>query len=365
MANTEKLIELKDLNEADPGQTTGFKIVNADDIEGTEAEIAKNHPSKYYEFADKEVGFPVLRKFFLWMRDTEITYKEAAGIKFAIMGAAIFGLIGGLKVEYFYQISSMNYFYLQFLVSLGIFFLCCRQFDVLPFLEDEQLQTKLKISAGCNLAGIIIYIASWNYWPRQYSHFLLCAIPFIENLREAQKTSYKTRDLILLGVNYIGFMILLTIPDREKSITMTGFLLALVGTALFWYGFQNLKALGPSNPLSIGVIQTLFMSVFMSGFFGLVKAVPPTIIEAVVIALYGIPTSMGILLMIRSAQITKPSHCLLTASIALAIISWVRSINMEGLEFQGIIGILMAVGCACYILWEQQDKTTIITYMRS
>lgn len=297
------------------------------------------------------------------MKNTEIEAREAAGMKFAVIAAIIFGLVGGAKIEFFYHVSFMNYVFLLILVGLGMFYLFCRQLDVLPFIEDESLQTRLKVSAVSLLGALILYIASWNYWPRHYSHFLLCAIPLIENLSEALKgNSFKTQEIVMLAINYVGFFILLTIPDRDTSFTLKGLLFAIGGVVLFWICFQQMKALGSSNLVSIGIIQTLVLSIFLPGFFGVVTATPPTLIELLVILLLGIPTAIGILLMIRSIQITKPSHCLLAASVALAVISYIRSVNSEGFLIQGLLGLILAAGCAIYILYQQQDKTTIMSY---
>lgn len=100
------------------------------------------------------------------MKESEIEAREAAGMKFAIIAALIFGLVGGIKISFFAHVSFMNFVFLQSLVSLAIFYLFCRQLDILPFIEDDHLQNRLKFGAVCMLGGIIMYIASWNYWPR-------------------------------------------------------------------------------------------------------------------------------------------------------------------------------------------------------
>lgn len=357
--------EMKILNKPSDMQAaieSEFKIVGDEEYQKDD-DIFTRHPNKYYEFASKDCSLTFLNKLFRWMHTTELEMREAAGIKFAIIAAIAMGIVGAMKVEFFYEVSCMNYLFLQMLVSLGIFYLCCRQLDVLPFLEDEGLQFKLKVSAVASLLGVLLYVASWNYWPRQYSHFLICAIPLVENLREGLTSNFKTKDFVLLAVNYIGFFILLTITDNKKSFTILGLGLALGGVALFWYSFQELKALGSSNVLSIGMIITLVFSIFMPGFFGIAVAKPPSIIELLVIICLGSISSVAFLMMFRSIQITKPSHCLMAFTVALAIIWYVRTVNTDGFLFQGVIGVLLSVGCAVYILYEQQDKTTIMTYM--
>jgi hypothetical protein len=239
----------------------------------------------------------------------------------------------------------------------------CRKFDVLPFIEDEELNNRLKIGAGCTLIGIVMYLSSWNYWPRQYSHLLLCCIPLAENLREGMNSSFKRQDIALLLANLLGFVILLTIVDRDFEFTLRGFVTAMVAVLLFYTAFQQLKKLGPSNVVSIGLINTLVFSIFLPGFFGVVTAKPPSFGELLMILVLGIPTTVGIILMIRCVQITKPSHSLLAASVSLAIVFWVRSVNLEGLLIQGVIGVTLSVGCAIIILYQQQDKTAIMSYM--
>lgn len=366
MNNNEKLVEMKETKRAgeiEQAVESEFKLVGDEELD-KEEDLFKKHPSKYYEFSQKDGTWGFVPTLFRWMQKSEIDLREAAGIKFAIFAAVIFGIIGGVKVEYFYHVSFMNYIFLQTLVSLGIFYLYCRQMDILPFLEDEALQTRLKVSAVANLAAFILYVASWNYWPRQYSHIILCAVPLLENLREGMKNAFNTQDMVLLGVNFIGQFILLSIPDRELSFTFRGFIFALIAVVLFWIGFQQLKALGSSsNLVSIGMIQTLVASIFLPGFFGVVTAKPPSLIELCVILLMGILFAIGILLIIRSVQITKPSHCLITASVALALISWVRSVNSDGFLIQGLLGVVLAVGCAIFILYHQQNKTVIMSYM--
>jgi len=368
MNGQEKLTEMKELKNLKEGgdnpMQTEFRLAGGETFD-KEEDLFKTHPTKYYEFAQKEGNMSFIPALFKWMQQSEMDLREAAGIKFAIIAAVIFGIIGGIKVEYFYDISFMNYIFLQTLVALGVFYLYCRQMDILPFLEDETLQTRLKFSAVANLAGFILYIASWNYWPRQYSHILICLIPFVENVREGMgKQAINNRDLILLGVNYLGQFILLSIPDRDKSITLTGFILAAVATILFWIAFQQLKALGTTaNLVSIGLIQSLVASIFLPGFFGVVVAKPPTILELLIILLLGIPFAIGLLLVIRSVQITKPSHCLISVSVALALISYIRSVNTDGFLIQAVLGIVLSVGCAVYILYYQQNKTVIMSYM--
>jgi hypothetical protein len=355
--------EVKPSGDIEQQVESEFKLVGDEEFD-KEEDLFKKHPSKYYEFAQKEGTWGFVPTLFRWMQKSEIDLREAAGIKFAIFAAIIFGVIGGVKVEYFYHVSFMNYIFLQMLVSLGIFYLYCRQMDILPFLEDEALQTRLKVSAVANLAAFILYVASWNYWPRQYSHIILCAIPLVENLREGMKHAFNNQDLILLGVNFLGQFILLTIPDRELSFSLKGLVFAVLGVALFWIAFQQLKALGSSsNLVSIGLIQTLVSSIFLPGFFGVVTATPPTILELLIILIMGIFFAVGLLLLIRTVQITKPSHCLITASVALALISWVRSVNSDGFLIQGLLGVVLAVGCAIYILYHQQNKTVIMSYM--
>ena len=361
----ENLVELKEnpkLESAEEKIVSEFKLVGNEDID-KEEEIFERHPTRYYEFAQKDTHYSFIANWFRYMQKTEIDARSAAGMKFGFYAALIFGVIGGIKVEFFYHISFMNFTFLQVLVSLGIFYLFCRQLDVLPFIEDDTLQWNLKISSGCFLSGFILYLASWNYWPRQYAHFLICSIPFIENLRESMKTTFKPSEIALLGINYIGFFILLSIPDKTVSYSHTGLGLATAGVALMWYGFQQLKSLGNSNLLSIGLIQTLVFSIFLPGFFGIIIAKPPSIIELLIIILLGVFSSFAILLTIRSVQITKPSHALLAASVSLAIISFVRSINIEGLLIQNVIGIVLAAGIALFILYQQQDKTSIMSYM--
>lgn len=365
----EKLVELKEVkkNDGDHGhlESAGddeFKINGNDEMEKDEAGIG-NSPHKYYEFSQKEDASKYFRMLFQWMQETEIEKREAAGMKFGIIAAIIFGLIGAMKVEFFYKVSFMNYLFLQCLISLAILYVMCRKFDVLPFLENEELNNRLKIGAACTLVGIVTYLSSWNYWPRQYSHLLLCCIPLVENLREGMNSSFKKQDLILLVINLLGFVILLTIIDREFAFTVRGFITALIAVGLFYTAFQQLKKIGPSNVVSIALINTLVFSIFLPGFFGVVPAIPPTFWDLLLIMALGIPTSVGIILMIRCIQITKPSHSLLAASVSLAIVFWVRSVNLEGLLIQGVIGVVLSVGCAIIILYQQQDKTAIMTYM--
>ncbi len=358
------MLELKETNKSpapQPGESE-FKIVGEEAHEKEET-LFESHPMKYYEFGQKETKYSFISTWFKFMQQTEIESREAAGMKFGFFAALIFGIIGAIKVEFFYHVSFMSFTFLQALVSLGVFYFYCRQLDVLPFIEEDKLQSHLKISSVCFLVGVILYIASWNYWPRQYAHFLVCSIPFIENIRESLRSSFNPKDLALLAVNYIGFFILLSIPDKSVGFSIEGLVLALAGVILLWFGFQELKAVGNSNILSIGMVQTLVFSIFLPGFFGVVRADPPSLIELGIILVLGIFSSFGLLLTIRSVQITKPSHCLIAASVSLAIISFVRSINIEGLLLQNIIGVAMAAGIALFILYQQQDKTTIMGYM--
>lgn len=177
------------------------------------------------------------------------------------------------------------------------------------------------------------------------------------------RSSFKTQDIAILSINYLGFFILLTIPDREASFTLKGLIFAGLGVFLLWVCFQQMKLLGSSNLISIGIIQTLVLSIFLPGFFGVVTATPPTIIELLIILAYGVPSALACLMIIRSIQITKPSHCLLAASVALAVISYMRTVILEGFLLQGLLGLILAGGCAVYILYQQQDKTTIMSYM--
>lgn len=364
----EKLVELKDIKKGDDNEDPNkaieseFQIVENEEFDKEEA-IFSNNPSKYYEFAMKEDTNKYLRMIFQWMLETEIEMREAAGMKFGIIAAVIFGIIGALKVEFFYEISFMNYLFLQCLVSLGILYLMCRKFDVLPFLENEEINNRLKIGAGCTLIGIVMYLSSWNYWPRELSHLLLCCIPLAENLREGMNSGYKKQELGLLFINLLGFIILLTIFGKDFEFQLRGFITALIAVLLFYTAFQQLKKLGPSNVVSIGLINTLVFSIFLPGFFGVVTAKPPNFGELFLILLYGIPTTAGIILMIRCVQITKPSHALLAASVALAIVLWVRTLNMAQLSIQGLIGVSLSAGCAVIILYQQQDKTAIMSYM--
>lgn len=348
--------------EASQPAESEFKIVG-DEANEKEETLFESHPTRYYEFAQKETKYTFISRWFKYMQATEIDSREAAGMKFGFYAALIFGIVGGIKVEFFSHVSFMSFTFLQVLVSLGVFYLFCRQLDVLPFIEDDKIQWHLKLSSVSFLAGLILYIASWNYWPRQYAHFLVCSIPFIENIRESLKSTFKPKDIALLAVNYIGFFILLTIPDKSVEFSNTGLVLALAGVALLWFGFQELKAVGNSNLLSIGMVQTLVFSIFLPGFFGVVVAPPPSLVELGIILGLGVFSSFGLLLTIRSVQITKPSHCLIAASVSLAIISFVRSINIEGLLLQNIVGVIMAAGIALFILYQQQDKTTIMGYM--
>lgn len=361
----EKLVELKEIkrtDEIDKEIESEFQIVGDDDLAGGDAGEGLDS-KKYYQFACKENTNKYLTMIFSWMLDTELEMREAAGMKFGIISAVIFGIIGALKVEYFYKISFMNYLFLQGLICLGILYYVCRNFDIFPFLENEGLNDRLKLGAACNFIGVVIYIASWNYWPRQYSHFLLCCIPLIENLREGLRTqTFRHMDFILLFINLVGFFILLAIPDRDVNFTYTGLILAVLGVALFWFAFEQLKKLRNENVVAIGMINTLVLSIFLPGFFGIVDAQPPSFMELVMIILLGIPTAVGLILMIRCVQITKPSHSLLAASVSLAIVSWVRSVNLEGLLIQGILGVIMSVGCAVIILYQQQDKMAIMSY---
>lgn len=359
------MVEMRDIKKEDDEHKAKdqeeFQLVEDIDVHKEESE----NPAKYYQFAAKEDTNKYLRMVFEWMQDTEITMRQAAGMKFGIIAAVIFGIIGALKVEYFYKISFMNYLFLQGLVSLAIFYVMCRSFDILPFIEDEALNNKLKFCAGANLIGIVFYIASWNYWPRQYSHFLLCCIPLIENLREGLRTqTFKQKDFILLFVNLVGFLILLAIPDRDVSFTAQGLIYALIGVVLFWIAFQQLKSLGSSNVVSISLVNTLVFSIFLPGFFGIVDAETPSFYELLLIILLGVPAAVATILLVRCVQITKPSHSLLAASVSLAIISWVRSVNLEHFTIQGVVGVVLAVGCAVIILYQQQDKTAIMEYMK-
>lgn len=363
----EKLVELKEVKKE--GDVQKQEVQGPDEFQLVEdADVLKeetDNPTKYYQFAVKEDTNKYIKMLFEWMQDTEITMRQAAGMKFGIIAAIIFGIIGALKVEYFYKISFMNYLFLQGLVSLAVFYFICRSFDILPFIEDETLNNRLKFGAGAILVGIVFYISSWNYWPRQYSHFLLCCIPLIENLREGLRTeTFKGMDFLLLFVNLIGFLILLAIPDRDISFSAQGLIYSMVGVVLFWIAFQQLKQLGSNNVVSISLVNTLVLSIFLPGFFGIVDAETPTFAELMMIIVLGIPASIATILMIRCVQITKPSHSLLAASVSLAIISWVRSVNLEGFGIQGVLGVVLAVGCAVIILYQQQDKTAIMEYMK-
>lgn len=339
-----------------------FQIIENEEQDKEDA-VFNSNPTKYYEFAQKEETSKYLRMIFKWMLETEIEMREAAGMKFGIIAALLFGISGAFKVEFFYEISFMNYLFLQCLVALGILYLMCRKFDVLPFIENDDLNNRLKIGAVCTLVGIVMYISSWNYWPRQLSHLLLCCIPLVENLREGMNSTYKPKELGLLFVNLIGFIILLTIFDKDFQFTVRGFAVALIAVLLFYTAFQQLKKLGPSNVVSIGLINTLVFSIFLPGFFGIVTAKPPSFGELLLIMVLGIPTTAGIILMIRCIQITKPSHALLAASVSLAIVLWVRTLNMAQLSIQGLVGVVLSAGCAVIILYQQQDKTAIMSYM--
>lgn len=339
-----------------------FKILGEEDINNQE-DLFATHPSQYYEFSEKESPFKPISKLFKYMENQEVKLKHIAGLKFAIMAAIIFGISGTLKIHVFQDISFINFTFLQLLVALAFFYFICRQLDVLPFLEDEEAQTRLKVSSVANLVGLVAYIASWNYWPRQYSHLLLCAVPFVENVREGLHAgSFNRNDWIYIGANYIGFIILLAVPDSEKSFNVVGLFWALFAVVCFFVGFQQLKALGKSNMVSVGMVQVLVFSIFLPGFFGIAIGKPPTVLQLVSIILLGIPLALALLLMIRAVQLTKPSHCLLAASISLAIISCQRSVKLGESIVQSLIGGLLSAGCAIFVLYKQQDKVSVMHY---
>ena len=181
---------------------------------------------------------PILKKAFQMMENTENKSPESAGTIFGITSAVIFAFVGIVKVLFFSHVAVINLVFLQGMITLLLFYVCCREFDVSPFIEeDEEKHFGLKISAFLYLVGGLLYLYSWNFWGREYSHFIIAILPALMLAIESRNRVISKNEIIFFGLNLVGMFILLAIPDSIKPITLVGFAISLVGVAFLFAGF--------------------------------------------------------------------------------------------------------------------------------
>ena len=235
------------------------------------------------------------------MENAENQNPESAGTIFGIVSAIIFAFVGILKVLFFSQVAIINVVFLQGMITLLLFYICCREFDVSPFIEeDEDKHFGLKISAILYLVGGLLYLYSWNFWGREYSHFIIALLPAIMLALESRNRVIGKNEAIFFGLNLAGMFILLAIPDSIKPATLLGFGISLAGVAIMFAGFIKMgKSQG--NFLSMGIVYNLFIVIFVPAFFAIQAGTPPNILEVLVIMLLGVLSFFGIVLAIRSS----------------------------------------------------------------
>ena len=246
------------------------------------------------------------------------------------------------------------------MITLLLFYVCCREFDVSPFIEeDEDKHFGLKISAFLYLVGGLLYLYSWNFWGREYSHFIIAVLPALMLAIESKNRVISRNEIIFFALNLVGMFILFAIPDSIKPITLVGFAISLVGVALLFAGFIKMGQ-SQGNFLSMGIVYNLFIVIFVPAFFAIQAGTPPNIIEVLAIMILGILSFFGIVLAIRSSQLSKHSHCLLFASLGLVSISLVRGFKSDGFTFTCIIGTILSFFGGVMILINQSTKTELV-----
>lgn len=384
-----KQYELQDLSKSNSGEDQDDALyVKAPEMEEFELQEDSNasqgsdtKPNNYYAFLDGPVeanngdlteqmetkatrnNGGRLNNFFAFMRDFEIKNNESAGVKFALISTFLLTIVGSCKISLFPHIAFINYLFIQTLVCFVCCYICCRILGIVPFLQNDEHQSNLKASAFYYMVGGLLYLYSWDFWPRQYSHFLLAALPFVILIKESisHRYSLQLKELIFFGFNLVGMFILLAIPDTDEDFSWTGFGISLVAVIFLLVGFLKMKAT-KGNMISMLTIYLLTMDIFVPAFFAMQIGAKPTIIEAVGMVMIGFLSFVAFVFAVRGTQISKSSHVLLFASLGLAVVNFGRGVKSDGLTLAGIGGTVLSFFGATLILINQSKRTEHMDY---
>ena len=348
-----------------------FQLIEDD----TPSRSSAKDPSEYYDFLEKSAKDPQLtnsalsrtsRAFMTWMRDFEVRNPESAGAKYAILAAVLLTQSCATKIVAYPHISFISYAYLQCLMVLLVTYLLCRVFNVKPFLELEARQQSLKTSAFLYLIGGLCYIYSWSLWPRKYSHFLLATLPLLALVREitSLKQRIKTTEFVFFAMNLVGMFVLLAIPDTEEDFSFLGLGLSCFAVLLIFAGYVKMDH-GRGNLISMNFVYSFVAGIFLPAFFALQEGGSPSFFEVLQIFVLGLFPAVGVLLAVRSTQISKSSHVLLFASLGLACINFGRGVETDGFTIEAVVGTVLGFIGAILILINQDTKTQRMDYSKT
>ena len=310
-------------------------------------------PLDYFSFLEGKDNWAC--RFFKWMREFELSHRDSCGLLYALFGAIIYGIVGILKCTYFRTISFYNFSGIMIFACLVTFYAHSRVLEVSPFLQNPLHQKNMIIGMVCMVVAGTQYAMSWAYWPRSYSHTVLALVPLLELIKEKISGRRVTiPEYLFFILNFIGMFILLCIPDQKVKFTTEGAITAGLSVLVLWFGFHKLRNSGrQSNVLSIGLMYCLAASCYIPIFFSLRPGRSPSELDWLIIFILGVVMFYGTVFFLRSFQTYKPSHSILVASLALALIILVEGFLTDGFVIWAVLGaILSAIGVILNLLNE-------------
>lgn len=373
MEKKEDQFELEDLSSSSGPKKDDALYVKGKEFQEFElfedpdtSQTSDSKPIRYYQFLDTEETKLTKNRiwsFFSWMRNFELKNNESAGVKYALISTFLLALVGSSKISLYPHISFINFMYMQCLISFGLCYLSCRYLNIHPFLDDDEKQSSLKFSGFLFLVGGLLYLYSWDFWPRQYSHFVLAVLPFAILIRETvmSRNRFQMKELLFFGLNLIGMYVLLAIPNTVEDFSWTGLWITVFAVILLFFGFLSLKK-ATGNMVSVLSVYLLILDIFIPAFFAIQEGGKPLFYEVFGMALMGVLTFIAMVFAVRSTQISKSSHILLFASLGLAVVNFGRGVKSDGLTLEGIGGTILSFFGAILILINQSKRTENMDY---
>eukprot|EP00825_Cyclidium_porcatum_P049085 TRINITY_DN8404_c0_g1_i7.p1 TRINITY_DN8404_c0_g1~~TRINITY_DN8404_c0_g1_i7.p1 ORF type:complete len:453 (+),score=57.20 TRINITY_DN8404_c0_g1_i7:170-1528(+) len=304
-----------------------------------------------------------VNRFLVYLTDKisnfELKFKEQSGLIFIIISLILVALMISFSKLTMGNLPNMEIIFMAFLIQFILNYYFVRTGRILPYIEDEDDNFSAKVAGFCLMLSLTFLIYAMQKIDKQFC-ILIYICSWLINIFAEQFTQFEKlgSNEIIYGICVMIGVGVLVRPDfniQEYESHYKGLISILLAAFFNSYLGQQIQKLNKTNMLTLNHIFSLILLLFLPVFFPIEGLVSPTLIQWVIMIIYGLITFVVMIFFIRSIQLEKPSKILIFYSLGLGFI-FVFDILMGN----GGFGLLQIIGTCiivvfCYILLKTQN----------